>query len=104
MSVDFEVPRWDSNCRRLYLGDIVIKQFRRKAPVAEAILCAFEEEGWKSRVDDPLPPLTDRREPDRLRNEVQALNRRLDKRLIHFFMDGTGEGICWEHCTRERLQ
>ena len=64
--------------------------------MAERILAAFEEEGWKERIDDPLPPLAGRREANRLRNEVQALNQRLEKPVIRFIMDGTGLGICWE--------
>jgi len=89
-------PRWDAAGRTLYFGAVVVKAFRRRAPMAEILLQAFEEQGWPPRIDDPLPPLAGRRESVRLRREIYALNRRLTARLIKFGMDGTGQGIRWE--------
>jgi hypothetical protein len=88
-------PHWDSDSRTLWFTGLLIKRFRRPAPVAETILNAFQEEVWKPHIDDPLAPLPNRHEAARLRSEVEALNRRLDLPLIRFFMDGTGEGLCW---------
>jgi hypothetical protein len=68
--------------------------------MAELILTAFQEEDWAERIDDPLTPLCNgNAQSNRLRNQVQALNRRLDEKLIRFCMDGTGQGICWEFVT-----
>jgi len=89
-------PHWDKKTRKLSFGGMLVHRLRRPAPVIEMILDAFAEEGWLERIDDPLPPLIGRSEAERLRKEVYALNRRLDFALIHFFMDGTGQGICWE--------
>jgi hypothetical protein len=77
-----------------YEGQLV-HRFTRRAPVAEFILRVFQEQGWSWRIDDPLPPRAGRPQAVRLRNEVHALNRRLMHPLIKFFMDGTGQGICW---------
>jgi hypothetical protein len=89
-------PKWDARARKLTLGGELIHRFRRPAPIAEAILSAFEEEGWPERIDDPLPPLDGRNEATRLRKEIYVLNRRLKNPVIRFSMDGTGQGICCE--------
>ena len=90
-------PRWDSERRKFWLDEILIKAFRRSAPMVELILTAFQEEAWTDRIDDPLAPLCNgNAEPNRLRNQVQALNRCLDSKFICFSMDGTGQGICWQ--------
>lgn len=88
-------PRWDAERRELWLGIVLIKRFRRPAPVVELILAAFEEEGWPPHIDDPLAPRPDRREKDRLRQAVHALNRRLTDRQLIFETDGHGLGVCW---------
>ena len=89
--------RWDIGLRKLWLGAILIKAFRRRAPMVELILTAFQEEDWTERIDEPLVPLCNgNNEPNRLRNQVQALNRRMDQKLIRFLLDGTGQGICWQ--------
>jgi hypothetical protein len=90
-------PHWDIELRKLWVGDILIKVFRHPAPMAELILTAFQEDGWRERIDDPLTPLCNgNTESNRLRNQVQALNRRMDRKLIQFYLDGTGQGICWQ--------
>jgi len=89
-------PHWDAALRRLWFGNILVKEFRRIAPVAARILEAFEEEKWAEQIDDPLTPRPGREEKSRLRNEIQALNRRLDVNCIQFLMDGTGQGIRWK--------
>jgi DNA-binding CsgD family transcriptional regulator len=88
-------PSWNKESRKLSFGGLVVHRFRRPAPVVEMILSAFAEECWCDRIDDPLPPLKGRREADRLRKEIYALNRRLALPLIRFSLDGTGRGICW---------
>lgn len=90
------VPRWDAVERELWFGDLLLKRFGRPAPNVELILATFEEEGWPERIDDPLPPRANSDEATRLRNQVHALNKRLKKRLIFFYLDGTGKGICWK--------
>lgn len=89
-------PRWDDETRELWYGNILVKRFSRPAPIAARILRTFQQGGWPRKIDDPLLPLPTNRESKRLRNEVAALNRRLDNKVIRFFMDGTGQAICWE--------
>ena len=54
-STDGSLPSWDAQRRVLQLGNELVKLFRVPAPNQEAVLSAFEEEGWPFRVDDPLP-------------------------------------------------
>ncbi|MCA9075835.1 MAG: hypothetical protein KDA93_12430 [Planctomycetaceae bacterium] len=62
----------------------------------EVVLCAFEEDGWPERVDDPLPPQPDQDSKRRLADTIKCLNRKQVNKLIHFRGDGTGQGIVWE--------
>lgn len=89
-------PHWDRQRRELRLGDAVVKRFPNRSSNQEAILAAFEEEGWPRRVDDPLPPKAEQDSKCRLHDTIKCLNRRQQQQLIRFRGDGTGEGICWE--------
>jgi hypothetical protein len=75
---------------------VLVKEFHQPAAAAQRILDAFEEEDWPWRIADPLPPLEGRLQAQRLRKQVYALNRRMTVRRIRFFLDGTGQGLCWE--------
>lgn len=77
---------------------MLVHRFQRPAPAAERILAALEEEGWPPRIDDPLLPRAGVEEPRRLRRELAALNRRWKRPLLRFYMDGTGQGLCWKLC------
>jgi hypothetical protein len=89
-------PRWDGARHELWAGDQLVKQFKGQALNQETILAVFEEEGWPSRIDDPLP-LADEIDPKRrLHDTIKCLNRKQRHELIHFRGDGTGEGIIWE--------
>jgi hypothetical protein len=88
-------PNWDFRRKELRLGGCVIKQFRWSAANQEAILMAFEEDGWPPRIDDPLPPKLNQDSKRRLHDTIKCLNRSHKKRLIRFSGDGTGEGVLW---------
>jgi hypothetical protein len=88
-------PRWDADTRTLYYGGRVVKRLKHLAPNQEPILAAFEEEGWRRRIDDPIPgrPGADRHQ--RLRDALRALNEKQDYPVLRFEGDGTGTGIIW---------
>ena len=67
-------PKWDRARKELRLGDLVIKQFRWSAVNQEAILMAFEEEGWPPRIVDPLPGKQDQDPKQRLHDTVKGLS------------------------------
>ena len=90
-------PRWDGELRELRFGSDLIKVFRTAAPNQESILAAFEEEGWPSRIDDPIPPNPDMASKKRLAETIEALNdSHKTANRIRFRGDGTGEGIIWK--------
>lgn len=91
-------PHWDARRRELRLARKLLKQFRVPAPNQEAILAAFQEEGWPNCIDDPLPPKRDLCSKRRLRDTIKALNRKHCQRppLILFHGNGTGNNIVWE--------
>ena len=89
------IPKWDSSCRVVTYGGVVVKQFKLPSPNQVAVLAAFEEEGWPSRVDDPLPPRSDVDPKQRLHDTIRSINRNQRHNLLYFRGDGTGRGILW---------
>ena len=95
--------QWDAARRVLYVGKNVVKQYRVPSPTQEAVLNAFEEEGWPARIDDPLRPDPDQDVKRHLHDTIRRLNRNRRAALIHFSGDGTGEGVLWELTAARRL-
>ena len=90
------VPNWDANRRILTYDGHVIKRFRRPARNQSLILAAFQEEDWPIRIYDPIAPQPCQDMKRRLNDTIKCLNRGLERRLLHFRGDGTGEGVLWE--------
>ncbi len=90
------VPSWDGDRKVLWVDGQLVKQFKVPSPNQEAILAAFEEEGWPPGIDDPLPPKPDLEEKRRLRATIQSLNAHHKKHLLHFRGDGSGQRVLWE--------
>ncbi len=88
-------PCWDAERRQLRVSEHVVKYFRWPAPNQERVLAAFEEDGWTTRIDDPLFPADGQEPKERLHDTIKCLNRRQKVRLIRFRGDGTGEGVVW---------
>ena len=91
-------PRWDRDCRELWLGAALVKQFKVPAANQEIILQAFQEEGWPPCIDDPLPPQFAMNPKRRLHDTLGALNRNQKHKFIRFRGNGNGEGVRWEVC------
>lgn len=89
-------PRWDSELNELRMDQVLIKRFRWQAVNQATVLCAFEEEGWPERIDDPLSPQPGLDSKNRLHDTIKCLNRGHKIPLIRFRGDGTGQGIIWE--------
>ena len=62
----------------------------------EAVLSAFEEEGWPPAIDDPLPPQVDQEPKRRLRDTIKSLNTNQLNPILSFRGDGSGLRILWE--------
>ncbi len=89
-------PRWDPLLRELWVREVLVKRFRRLAPVLELLLTSFQEMDWPIRIDDPLPPQHDIEPHERLRDAIKRLNRCQRPLMIHFMADGSGRGVRWE--------
>jgi hypothetical protein len=96
------LPRWDRDERVLYLGRQIVKQYRVPSPNQQAILSAFQEEGWPRFIHDPLVPMAGLAPKQRLRDTTRCLNANQKVRLIRFRGDGTGERVCWELVNGQR--
>ena len=88
-----QTPVWDSNRRELRLGDRVVKLFRWPAQNQEALLNAFQAQGWPTMIADPLPEDPKICAKRRLHDTIKCLNRRRIQKLIKFRGDGTGRGV-----------
>ena len=99
----FRTPHWDQQRRVLCVGGQIVKRYRRPSPNQEAVLRAFEGEGWPYRIDDPLPPDGETPPKIRLHDTIRWLNRHQEHRLLRFAGDGTGEGVCWEPATASAI-
>ena len=89
-------PCWDRDRQELRVGAEIVKQFKVPAPNQEAILAAFQEEGWPHRIDDPIPPEGDKEPKRRLHDTINSLNRSQRTPLVRFHGDGSGQGVRWE--------
>ena len=89
------VPHWDADLQELRVNGLIVKQFKVPAPNQEMVLAAFQEEGWPTRIDDPLPPQAEQDPKRRLHDTIVSLNRTHKHRLIRFMGDGSGEGVRW---------
>jgi hypothetical protein len=93
-------PRWDRAGRTLWLGADLVKRFIVPAGNQELILAAFQEEGWPSGIDDPLPRRGRTDPKRRVHDAIFKLNRCQTRPLIRFAGNGNGLGIRWERVTR----
>jgi hypothetical protein len=94
------IPFYDIGRHKLWLGDVLVKEFKQLAPEQEKILKAFQRRGWPARIVNPLT----RRPGDaaakiHLGEVLKRLNRCQEQALIRFHGDGTGRGITWEIVT-----
>jgi hypothetical protein len=95
-SLGSHLPRWDHQRRQLSFDGCVVKQFRLPASNQEAVLSAFEAEGWPPSIDDPLPFVPKLQPKERLHVTIRHLNANHQNQLIRFRGNGTGEAVLWE--------
>ena len=86
-------PVWNATTGQLLFRGTVVRRCRGRSVARNIfqILDKFEDAKWPSRIDDPLPGVSD---PQRLRETVRTLN--LGLQMIRFFADGDGKGVIWE--------
>lgn len=89
-------PIWDHDRRELRFRGALVKRFRLPSPNQIAVLSAFDEEDWPSRIDDPLPPKPEQDPKRRLHDTIRNLNRSHCQPALRFVGDGSGQGVLWE--------
>ena len=90
------IPHWDATTGVLSFKSQPVKRFRRPAPSQQAILNAYQENGWPPRIDNPISQECERVSSRRLLDAIRALNRHHEQQLIRFSGDGNGDGVLWE--------
>jgi hypothetical protein len=95
-------PRWDARARVLWLGSKLVKRLTVPAANQDLILTAFEERGWPTCIDDPLPPADDIDAKRRLHDTINRLNRSHTNHVIRFTGNGNGCGACWTRLKSDR--
>jgi hypothetical protein len=90
------IPHWDSKCKELRLGSLLVRRFKRRAPHQEQILSAFERAGWPPRIENPLCSRSGWSFDEQLHDAIKRLNRHQVQRLLSFQGDGTGRGVLWQ--------
>jgi hypothetical protein len=89
-------PVWSTRERTLVLGGRVVLRYLYRSPNQELVLTVFQEEGWPSRIDDPLPFVAGLDAKQRIRDTVRALNAKQAEHLIGFRSDGSGQCVVWQ--------
>ncbi len=89
-------PHWDQSHRELRYNGQVVKRYRVPAQNQQAILDAFEEDGWPEFIDDPIPPDGDQDPKRRLNVTIKSLNRNQLAPLLRFHGNGNGLQVHWE--------
>jgi hypothetical protein len=86
--------RWDGAQRQLTCDGLLVKHLRVPAANQEAILEAFELEGWPAGgIDNPLPPKSGGDSKEQLHGAIARLNGAQINRLLHFRGNGTGTRV-----------
>jgi hypothetical protein len=91
---DERKPEWDNQRRELKFDGKLVKRLRQRAENQQRILDEFEEQGWPSRIDDPLPGTSTISRSQRLADTLKRLNK--NNQFLIFRRDGTTEGVIWE--------
>jgi hypothetical protein len=81
-------PRWDPRAQQLWLGDNVVRTFRRRAPAQFEILDAFEKADWATSVRAPSRRFS-------LKDAVDALNDELVSSRLKFLREDNDTKIRW---------
>ena len=94
---DAEKPVWDAERRELRYRGKLIKRFKSRKTNQELVLACFQEEGWPSRIIDPIPPKSGKSIKRRLAETRDGLNENhATTGLIYFRGDGSTEHVVWE--------
>src|SRR5438552_19101818 len=79
-------PRWDARRHTLWLGLRVLKHFKHQAPHEEAVLAAFEAQGWPPVIEAGALERSLFKTKAKLRDTIRNINRGV-RPWLHFFQE-----------------
>lgn len=91
-----DLPHYDPKCRELTYRGLLVKSYQQPAPNQEAVLLAYQRQGWTRYIANPLPSDANIDAVERLGNTIRRLNSKQVNPLLRFRRDGKGTGIIWE--------
>src|SRR6516165_2401397 len=77
-------PQWDRSHRELRFGGVLVKKLPHDAKNQELLVEAFEEDRWRGRIFDPVPPVAGKNCKQRFHDAVVKLNMHQRHRLLRF--------------------
>jgi hypothetical protein len=89
-------PYWDSLNRKLYFRGELVKAFTSPADHQEAILAAFQAQGWPPSIPNPLAGDTEAQRHLRQERAVRRLKGNQHARLLDFHVRAGGKNVTWE--------
>lgn len=89
-------PVWEACRSELHVDSFLVKRFRCPAPNQQAVLAAFQQANWPTRIDDPLPAAEEQCPKRRLHDAIKCLNRCQIHAMLRFYGDGSGRGVLWD--------
>jgi hypothetical protein len=100
-----QVPFWDAENFTLWWGPHKLLDFRpHAAPILEAVLTAFQEQGWSQWIKNPFEKKYEADPVDRLNNAIKNLNKRLKRRGRKWWISfhGRSTGVRWQKVGRNQ--
>jgi hypothetical protein len=80
------------------VGAHLVRHYRQLAPAQEIILDSFQELGWPTCLDDPLPPKANVVVRQRLSDTLKNINREQQGPYVFFWTLEDGEAATWRIC------
>jgi hypothetical protein len=81
-------PHWEETCRQLFLGDKMLRTYRRHAGSQFIVLAAFEAAGWPLSIPNPLGRRS-------VKDTLAGLNNGLLDTRLRFQRGGEDTAIRW---------
>jgi len=86
------IPDWDPDTGKLVFEGEIVRKVSGRAENVRIVLGSFQELGWPSLIDNPLPGGAD---SNKLRETIRTLNKGLS--VIRFYADGKAKGVLWQY-------
>jgi hypothetical protein len=93
-------PHWDKEQGILSWRGQVVMQFVQHAAAQEALLGAFQANGWAAQIQNPFPHPKKKETRERLHGACKNLTHALKAVGLRFGMRRKGQWVYWEEVAR----